>query len=103
LKQYMLDVDVELYQDDMPKLSEALRAEGYGDVLMRLENSNLSMHAPWLKKGDEEHELIKGWDSVVARLNSLAHKIALAEAIKALEQDFTEENAQRLAALQKQG
>lgn len=103
LRQYLLDVDVALYQEDMTKLGEALRADGYGDVLIRLENSNLSMHAPWLKVRDEEHEVIKGWDSVVKRLNALSHKTALAEAIKALEQDFTEENAQRLAELQKQG
>jgi DNA primase len=103
LKLYVLDVDVEDFKESMPSLREGLLSGGYGDVLTRLENSNLQMHAPWLGAAGEEHEAIDGWDAIVDRLNALSYQGALSAARNALEQDFTEENAKRLAELQRQG
>lgn len=101
LRQFMLDLDVEEYAESMDALLDDLRAEGYGEVLQRIESANLQLHASWLAKDKEEHEAIKGWDATVDRLNKLSHKAALEEAQRALEENFTEENAQRLVELQK--
>lgn len=100
LKQYLLDVDVDEYANDMAALMQALTNEGYAPIIQQREQQGLYIHAPWLKPGAEEHDAVKGWDGAVARLNALAHKAALLEATKALESDFTEENAARLVALQ---
>ena len=101
LKQTLLDLDIEDYSEDMSVLHTQLEQGGYGAIIRQREQQGLYLHAPWLKPDGEEHDAIKGWDGTVARLNALAHKAALAEATKALEKDFTEENADRLVALQK--
>lgn len=101
LRQHMLDLDVEFYQEDIAKLRHDLTESGYGNMIASLEGGSLRLHAPWLLGEREEHDLIKGWDSVVDRLDNLSHKAALEEAMRALEENFTEENAERLAALQR--
>lgn len=101
LKQFLFDVDLERFEDNMNLLKEDITEAGYREVYDKLIGKGLETHAAWVQEGTEHHEIAKGWSATVARLNALSHKQALEEATKALEENFTEENLERLSALQK--